>query len=264
VLAVIRDGVPIVEVAGRFGVPRRAVHRWLRWDEDQCLGGLTDRSHRPPRCSHQMDPATEVWMLETQRRNPDWGPRRLVHEARRAGAAIFASRVTPQRRWFSVGQVAWRLGVRPQESDELEAGERFPGFETWDRICKLCEWPQTFVGLSGSGDLGTVVARTPCTEPAGDLCVRVPPVGGSSDPIAVVLSVRREMFPACPAAFGGVVRRPRPAVFRTHMTEPFRRVVGGSHICGLPVLAGRETRRRSIEARHGWAARWPMAEPCCR
>ena len=85
VLAVIRDGVPVVEVAGRFGVSRQAVHRWLRWYEDQGLPGLVDRSHRPPRCSHQMDPAVEVWVLETRRRNPDWGPRRLVHEAVRAG-----------------------------------------------------------------------------------------------------------------------------------------------------------------------------------
>jgi hypothetical protein len=94
---------------------------------------------------------------------------------------------------------------------------------------------------SESDGLGTVVARTPCAEPAGDLFVRVPPVGRPSDPIAVVLSVRREMFPASPAAFGGVVRGPRPAVFRTRITEPFRWLAGGSHACGLPVLPGRET-----------------------
>jgi transposase-like protein len=85
VLAVIRDGVQVVEVARRFDVSRQAVHRWLRWYEDQGLPGLVDRSHRPPRCSHQMDPAVEVWVLEARRRNPDWGPRRLVHEAARAG-----------------------------------------------------------------------------------------------------------------------------------------------------------------------------------
>src|SRR4051794_22425069 len=56
VLAVIRDGVPIVEVAQRFDVSRQAVHRWLRWYEHEGLSGLVDRSHRPPRCSHQMDP----------------------------------------------------------------------------------------------------------------------------------------------------------------------------------------------------------------
>jgi transposase len=92
VLAVIRDGVPIVQVAHRFGVSRQAVHRWLRWYEDQGLGGLVDRSHRPPRCSHQMAPAVEVWVLEARRRNPDWGPRRLVHEASRAGVEPVPSR----------------------------------------------------------------------------------------------------------------------------------------------------------------------------
>jgi len=30
VLAVIRDGVPIVQVARRFDASRQAVHRWLR------------------------------------------------------------------------------------------------------------------------------------------------------------------------------------------------------------------------------------------
>jgi hypothetical protein len=28
---------------------------------------------------------------------------------------------------------------------ELEAGEPAPEFETWDRICDLYGWPQTFV-----------------------------------------------------------------------------------------------------------------------
>jgi DNA-binding XRE family transcriptional regulator len=51
-----------------------------------------------------------------------------------------------QRRGFTIGQVAWRLGVKPQEYRELEDGTRSPDFETWDRICKLYGWPQTFVG----------------------------------------------------------------------------------------------------------------------
>jgi transposase-like protein len=43
VLAVIRDGIPIVQVARRFDVSRQAVHRWLRRYEDQGLSGLADR-----------------------------------------------------------------------------------------------------------------------------------------------------------------------------------------------------------------------------
>jgi hypothetical protein len=41
-------------------------------------------------------------------------------------------------------QAGWRFGVIVREYRELEAGTRFPTFETWDRIYKLYGWPQTF------------------------------------------------------------------------------------------------------------------------
>jgi transposase-like protein len=47
VLAVIRDGVSIVQVAHRFGVSLRAVHRWLRWYEDQGEGSSIGPTVRP-------------------------------------------------------------------------------------------------------------------------------------------------------------------------------------------------------------------------
>jgi hypothetical protein len=47
---------------------------------------------------------------------------------------------------WSVGQAAWRLGVSIREYRELEAGAPWPDWETFDRICKLYGWPQTFVG----------------------------------------------------------------------------------------------------------------------
>jgi ribosome-binding protein aMBF1 (putative translation factor) len=53
-----------------------------------------------------------------------------------------------ERQGFSIAQVAWRLGVKPQEYRELEVGARTPDFDTWDRICRLYGWPQTFVGRS--------------------------------------------------------------------------------------------------------------------
>jgi hypothetical protein len=52
---------------------------------------------------------------------------------------------------LSVARAAWRLGVKSQEYRELEAGEGFLDFETWDRICKLYGWPQTFVGSQARG-----------------------------------------------------------------------------------------------------------------
>jgi hypothetical protein len=39
-----------------------------------------------------------------------------------------------KRAGWSVGQSAWRLGVSVREYRELEAGDRSPSFETWDRI----------------------------------------------------------------------------------------------------------------------------------
>jgi transcriptional regulator with XRE-family HTH domain len=51
-----------------------------------------------------------------------------------------------KRSGWSLGQAAGRLGVSVREYRELEAGACSPSFETWDRICKLFGWPQTFVG----------------------------------------------------------------------------------------------------------------------
>ena len=49
-----------------------------------------------------------------------------------------------RRAGWSVGQAAWRLDVRVREYLELEAGDRSPNFETWNKICKLFGLPQTF------------------------------------------------------------------------------------------------------------------------
>jgi transposase len=43
----VEAGIPVIEVAERFGVSRQTVHRWLRWYADDGLDGLADRSSRP-------------------------------------------------------------------------------------------------------------------------------------------------------------------------------------------------------------------------
>src|ERR687887_1189388 len=144
VLAVIRDGVPIVEVAHRFDVSRQAIHRWLRWYEDQGLPGLVDRSHRPPRCSHQMDPAVEVWVLEARRRNSEWGPRRLVHEAARAGLDPAPSR-----------SGIYRALKRAELIDPRARRRRDRRFRRWERGGAMELWQMDVVGgvlLADGGD----------------------------------------------------------------------------------------------------------------
>jgi hypothetical protein len=55
-----------------------------------------------------------------------------------------------ERRGLRVARAAWLCGVTVRQYRALEAGEASPAFETWDRMCKLFGWPQTFVG-SASG-----------------------------------------------------------------------------------------------------------------
>lgn len=59
-------------------------------------------------------------------------PTMLANDRRRAG--------------WSVARAAHELGVSIRAYREIEAGERSPSWETWDAICKLYGWPQTFVG----------------------------------------------------------------------------------------------------------------------
>src|SRR5947209_739313 len=47
VMEVVCGGVPVVEVAERYGVSRKTVHAWLGRYRKDGLAGLTDRSHRP-------------------------------------------------------------------------------------------------------------------------------------------------------------------------------------------------------------------------
>ena len=49
-----------------------------------------------------------------------------------------------KRAGWSVAQAAWRLGVSVREYPELEAGERWPNWETFHRTCELYGWSQTF------------------------------------------------------------------------------------------------------------------------
>jgi len=135
VLAVIRDGVPVVEVARRFDVSRQAVHRWLRWYEQQGLGGLADRSHRPPRCSHQMPASVEAQVLEMRRLNPVWGPRRLLHELERAGVQPLPSR-----------SGIYRLLRRHALIDPDARKPRSKKFKRWERGTAMELWQMDVVG----------------------------------------------------------------------------------------------------------------------
>jgi transposase InsO family protein len=78
-------GVPVTEVAGRYGVSRQSVHAWLRRYRDEGPSGLADRSHRVNHHPWQLAAEVESAICELRRAHPRWGPKRLVFEMSRRG-----------------------------------------------------------------------------------------------------------------------------------------------------------------------------------
>jgi transposase InsO family protein len=76
-------GATITDVARRYGVDRRTVHRWLLRYAAGGLGALADRSSRPDRCPHQTTPEVEARIVALRRSNPGWGPRTILSRLRR-------------------------------------------------------------------------------------------------------------------------------------------------------------------------------------
>jgi transposase InsO family protein len=76
-------GATITDVAHRYGVDRRTVHRWLLRYAAGGLGALADRSSKPDRCPHQISPEVEALVVTLRRANPGWGPRTILNRLRR-------------------------------------------------------------------------------------------------------------------------------------------------------------------------------------
>lgn len=135
VLAVIRDGDTVTEVAGRFGVSRKTVHVWLARYEAGGLENLGDRSHRPRSCPHQMSALVEVAMAEMRRAHPSWGPRRLVFELARRGVDPLPSEAG-----------VYRALVRLNLIDPAARRPRDRKWKRWERGTPMELWQMDVVG----------------------------------------------------------------------------------------------------------------------
>jgi len=132
---VVHDGESVVDVARRFNVSRQTVHAWLARYERGGLPALADRSHRPKGCAHQMPASVEAVLLEMRRINPDWGPRRLLHELAREGIAPLPSR-----------SGIYRLLKRHGLIDASARRRRDRKFKRWERGTAMELWQMDVVG----------------------------------------------------------------------------------------------------------------------
>ena len=135
VLAVIRDGVSIVEVANRFGVSRQSVHSWLLRYEQEGMLGLADRSHKPQSCEHQMSAQIQVRVIELRRQNLFWGPIRIQHQLLREGVDPLPS----------VSGI-YRALKRAKMIEPGARKERDRKFKRWERGGPMELWQMDIVG----------------------------------------------------------------------------------------------------------------------
>jgi transposase InsO family protein len=86
-------GVPVAEVAERYGVSRQSVHTWLVRYRQEGIAGLEDRSHQVHDHPWRIPAEIEEAICELRRGHPRWGPRRLVFEMGRRGHQVTRSTV---------------------------------------------------------------------------------------------------------------------------------------------------------------------------
>jgi transposase len=130
VLEVLEEGVPVTEVARRYGVARQTVHGWLaRYANGGGLAGLADRSSRPESCPHQMSAVVEARVLALRRAHPGWGPSRIVWQLERDGAGPLPGRSGVYRALVRHGLVEARRRRRRRE--DYRRWERGRAMELW-------------------------------------------------------------------------------------------------------------------------------------
>ena len=135
VLAVVRDGLSVGEVAAAFGVSRQSIYRWMQRYEGGGLPALADGSHRPHSCPHQLSPALEATVLEMRRVHPSWGPLRLLDQLQRRGYRKLPSHMA-----------IYRALVRHGVIEAKEQRKRLVTYKRWERGRPMELWQMDIVG----------------------------------------------------------------------------------------------------------------------
>ena len=144
VLAVVRDGWTVTDVAEKWGVSRQSVHAWLARYRDGGLEALADRSHRPKRCPHQVAVGVEARLCEMRGRHPGWGPRRLAYELAKAGVEVVPSRSSIYRALVRNGLIEPKARQRRRRD-----------YKRWERARPMELWQIDVVGgveIDGAGE----------------------------------------------------------------------------------------------------------------
>jgi transposase InsO family protein len=120
-------GVPVTEVAERYGVSRQSVHTWLVRYRQDGIAGLEDRSHQVHYHPWRIPVQVEELICELRRDHPKWGPRRLVFEMGRRGHQVTRSTV-------------YRTLVRNGLVEPTSRRRRRKDYRRWERSVAMELW----------------------------------------------------------------------------------------------------------------------------
>ena len=144
----VMGGLPVTEVALRYGVTRQTVHRWLRWYASGGIGALADSSSRPASCPHQMAPETEARIVQMRSEHPAWGPRTLRHYLAQEGVEPLPSRSS-----------VYRCLLRHRLIEPQKRRRKREDYRRWERLRAMELWQMDVMGgvkLEGGRELKIV------------------------------------------------------------------------------------------------------------
>src|SRR4051794_1096656 len=136
----VQSGVPVVDVAERFGVSRQAVHRWKTRYESSGLEALADQSKRPRSSPWQVPAEVEALVCEMRRMHSRWGARRIRAELAKRPEFVDGTGRLPHR--SSIYRILVRfdlLTVRPRRRRRSE-------YKRWQRDAPMELWQLDIVG----------------------------------------------------------------------------------------------------------------------
>ena len=121
-------GVPVTEVAERYGVSRQSVHAWLARYRDEGPPGLEDRSHKVHQHPWQIPAELEAAVCELRRAHRKWGPKRLVFEMGRRGLGTVTR------------STVYRVLIRNQLIEPRSRRRRRQDYTRWERPVPMQLW----------------------------------------------------------------------------------------------------------------------------
>src|SRR5216683_911934 len=199
-------GVPVTEVAERYGVSRQSVHAWLVRYRDEGPPGLADRGHRVHAHPWQIPAELEAAVCELRRAHRKWGPKRLVFEMGRRGLGTVTR------------STVYRVLVRNQLIEPRSRRRRRQDYVRWERPVPMQLWQLDVTASAFLAD-GTEVKIVTGIDDHSRYCVIAKAVmRATARPVCrafveamTIYGVPEEVLTDNGTVFTGRFLRPRPA-----------------------------------------------------